>query len=127
MKECRQFVGRPQKFVSQTGDAADKSRDPNAKWVPHFSLPLREGGSFFPVPLRRRGLELLPPLFQEFLHFDGGHAASPCGGNGLTITPILYVAARVNSMHPREHIVVSLKISVGIGVELAGKHLAVGF
>src|ERR1700676_5469208 len=29
VKECPQFGGRPQKFVSQTGDAADTSRNPN--------------------------------------------------------------------------------------------------
>src|SRR5262249_16594817 len=68
----------------------------------------------------------LPLLFQEFFDFDGGHAPCSRSCNRLTVPPVLDIAARVHSMHPREHIVVSLEIALGIHVELTGEHLGVG-
>src|ERR1700676_686893 len=85
----------------------------------------RRCSRYEPESKRRRGLELLTLLFQEFLHFDGGHATGARRRDGLAIAAILHVAARVNPMHARENIVVSLKIAVGISVELAGEHLRI--
>src|SRR4029077_20588601 len=91
-----------------------------------FLASFARSGEFLPVPLRRRGLELLTLLFQKSFYFHGRHATSARGGDRLAITPILHVPARVNSVYASENVVVGLKITVGIGVELAGKHLRVG-
>src|SRR6266567_2227464 len=65
-------------------------------------------------------------LFQEFLDFQRGHATGAGGGNRLAIAAILHVSAGVDAMNAREDIVVSLEVTIRIGVELPGKHLRIG-
>ena len=66
-------------------------------------------------------------LFQKLLDFDRGHASASGGGDGLAITAVLHVAAGKDSVDASHHVVVRFEIAIGVGVELAGKHLRVGF
>src|ERR1700723_3263019 len=64
--------------------------------------------------------------FEEFLDFDGSHAAGSGGGDGLAIAPVLHIATREYAPDAGPDVVVRLEIAVGVGVELAGEHLRVG-
>ena len=64
-------------------------------------------------------------LFQEFLHFNGGHASASGCGDGLAVTAVLDITTGINAMDARVDVVVRLQITIGIGVELPLEHLRV--
>src|ERR1700729_2946299 len=66
-------------------------------------------------------------LLQKLLDFNGGHASGSRRGDSLAVTAVLHIAAGEDAMHACRHVVVGLQIAVGVGIELAGKHLCVGF
>src|SRR5580692_12371392 len=65
-------------------------------------------------------------FFQKFLHFDSRHAAAACSRNRLAVAAILHIAAGEDSVDPGSDIVMSLEISIVVGVELTGEYLGVG-
>src|SRR2546423_2629360 len=69
---------------------------------------------------------LLALLFQKLLHFHRSHAARTSCRNSLSVSTILHITARIDSMHAREYVIVSLQVAVRVHVELSLKHLGIG-
>ena len=61
-------------------------------------------------------------FFQELFDFNRGHATGACGCDGLTVAAVLHIPGSKDARNFREHVVVSLEVAVGVGVELIGEH-----
>jgi hypothetical protein len=72
----------------------------------------------------------MPPLagllFQKFLDLNGSHTAGSGRSDRLPVAAVLHVATGVYAMNASHYVVMSFDISVGIGVEMPGKHFRVG-
>jgi len=70
---------------------------------------------------------LTPVLFEVLLHFESGHAARSCGGNGLAVTAVLYVSAGEDAGNAGMDLVVGDDVAIRVEIDLAGEHFGVRF